>query len=83
MTVLCALPSALFIGLYAQGRKKGTAPLKRLQTLFWRLDSLLLRVQSAVNNNTTKAAGVVIKAHSAAAYIRNLLNQFINLLKRS
>jgi hypothetical protein len=83
MTLLCALPSALFIGLYMQGRKKEMAPIKRLQTIFWRIDKLILRLQSAVNENTPKVAGVVIRGHTTVAYIRNLINQLINLLKRS
>jgi len=40
-------------------------------------------LQSAVYDFTPKVAGVVIKAHAAVAYVRNLLNQLMNLLKRS
>jgi hypothetical protein len=83
MTILCALPSILVIVLFLQGRKKGTAPIKRVQTIFWRIDALGLRAQTAVNQFAPKAAGLVIKAHGIAAYGRNLLNQLINLLKRS
>lgn len=83
MTVLCAVPSILFIGAFVQGRKKGMAPLKRIQTIFWQIDNFVLRIQTAVNENTPKVAGVVIKAHAAVAYVRNLLNQLLNLLKRS
>ena len=83
MTLLCALPSVLFIAIYVQGRKKEMAPIKRLQTIFWQIDSVILRVQTAVNDFTPKVAGVVIKAHAATAYVRNLLNQLMNLLKRS
>ncbi len=83
MTLLCALPSVLFIALFVQARNRGTAPIKRVQTLFWRLDTLVLKIQTAVNEYTPKAANVVIKAHAVVAYGRNLLTQFINLLKRS
>lgn len=83
MTLLCAIPSILFIGVFVQGRNKGMAPIKRVQTIFWRIDSFVLKIQTAVNENTPKVAGVVIKAHAAVAYVRNLLNQLINLLKRS
>lgn len=83
MTVLCALPSVLIIGAFVQGRQRGMAPIKRIQTIFWRIDSLVLRLQSAVYDFTPKVAGVVIKAHAAVAYVRNLLNQLMNLLKRS
>jgi hypothetical protein len=83
MMLLCALPSALFIGLYMQGRKREMAPIRRLQTIFWRIDNLVLRLQSAVNGTTPKVAGVVIKGHAAVMFVRNLVNQFINLLKRS
>lgn len=83
MTLLCALPSILFIVLFTQMRNKQMAYIKRVQTLFWRLDSLVLKVQTAVNEYTPKAAGVVIKAHVVMAYIRNLFTQLINLLKRS
>lgn len=83
MTLLCALPTILFIVMFTQMRNKQMAPLKRVQTIFWRLDSLVLKVQTAVNEYTPKAAGVVIKAHAMMAYIRNLFTQLINLLKRS
>jgi hypothetical protein len=83
MTLLCALPSVLIIGAFVQGRQKGMAPLKRVQTIFWQIDSLVLRLQTAVKNFTPKIAGIVIKAHAAVAYIRNLLNQLKNMLKRS
>ncbi|MFZ0545945.1 MAG: hypothetical protein WAM60_10935 [Candidatus Promineifilaceae bacterium] len=83
MTVLCALPSALFIGAFVQGRKKKMAPTKRLQTIFWQIDGLVLRLQTAVNSFTPKVAGAVIKAHAAVAYVRNLLNQLLHLLDRS
>lgn len=83
MTVLCALPSVLVIVAFVQGRQKGMAPLKRIQTIFWQIDSLVLRLQSAVRSFTPRVAGVVIRAHTAAAYVRNLLNQIMNLLKRS
>jgi len=83
MTILCALPSVLFIVLFVQGRNKGLAPIKQIRTIFWRIDSLILKVQSAVNEYTPKIANIVIKPHAIVAYGRNLLNQFINLLKRS
>lgn len=83
MTLLCALPSVLVIWAFVQGRQNGTAPIKRIQTIFWRIDSLVLKLQSAVYDATPKVSGVVIKAHAVAAYIRNLFNQLINLLKRS
>lgn len=83
MTVLCAIPSLLFIGIYVQGRKKGMAPQKRLQTIFWQIDSFVSKIQTAVLEITPKIARVLIKAHAAVAYARNLLNQLINLLKRS
>lgn len=83
MTVLCALPSVLVIVMFVEGRKRQMAPIKRVQTIFWRIDSLVLRLQSAVRDFTPKAAGVVIRVHAAAAYVRNLLNQLMNLLKRS
>jgi cytochrome c oxidase assembly factor CtaG len=83
LTILCALPTLLFIALVYQGRQKKTAPLKRVQTIFWRIDSLVLKIQNAVNQTMPRLAGVVIKAHAAVAYVRNLLNQLINLLKRS
>ena len=83
MTVLCAIPSILIIAITVQGRKKGMAPIKRVQTLFWRLDGLVLRIQSAVNENVPKVANVVIKGHAVVAYVRNLLTKITNLLKRS
>jgi hypothetical protein len=83
MTLLCAIPSVLIIGLTIQSRQKGQAPIKRVQTIFWRLDSLILRIQSAVNDFVPKAANIVIKGHTALAYVRTLLNKLINLLKRS
>jgi hypothetical protein len=83
MTLLCALPSILFIVLFTQMRNKQMAPIKRIQTIFWRIDSLVLKVQTAVNKNTPKAANIVIIAHALMAYIRNLLTQLLNLLKRS
>jgi hypothetical protein len=83
MTIICVIPSALFIGVYFQGRKKGMAPIKSLQRIFWRIDKLVLRLQTAVNENAPKAANAVIKAHTAVEYVRNLLKQFINLFKRS
>lgn len=83
MTLLCAIPSVLFIALIVQGRQKGTAPIKRVQTIFWRLDSLVLRLQSTVNEFMPKMADVVIRGHAAVAFVRNLLNKLTNLLKRS
>lgn len=83
MTIICAIPSVLFIVVFFQGRKKGMAPIKRIQTIFWRIDSLVLRLQSAVNEYTPKVANVIVKPHAAVAYVRNLFNQFINLFKRS
>lgn len=82
-TLLCAIPSVLFIALTVQGRQKGSAPVKWVQTTFWRLDSLVLRIQTAVNESMPKVAGVVISGHAAVAYVRNLLKKLTNLLKRS
>ena len=83
MTLLCAIPSLLIIGITVQSRQKGQAPIKRVQTILWRIDNLVLRFQSKVNEATPKVANVVIKGHTAVAYVRNLLTNLINLLKRS
>jgi hypothetical protein len=83
MTLLCALPSALIIGLTLQSRQKGQAPIKRIQKSFWWLDNLVLRIQSTVNETVPKVANPVVKGHAAAAYVRTLLNKIINLLNRS
>ncbi len=83
MTLLCAVPSLLVIGITMQSRQKGQAPIKRIQSIFWRLDNLVMRLQTKVNETTPKVANVVIKGHTAVAYVRTLLNKLINLLKRS
>lgn len=83
MLLVCAIPSLLIIGLTVQARQKEMAPIKRVQTIFWRIDSLVLRIQSAVNESVPKVADVVIRGHAAMAFVRNLLNKLTNLLKRS
>lgn len=83
MMLLCAIPSILFIAITIQGRKKGMAPLKRVQVLFWRLDNIVLRIQSTIQRTMPKIAAPVISGHALVAYVRNLLTQLVNLLKRS
>lgn len=54
--LLCALLPAGAVAVVIQGRQRGWTPLHSLQVLFWRLDSLVSRVQRIVHDGAVKAA---------------------------
>jgi hypothetical protein len=73
MLLLCAIAPGAAVYLVVHGRKEGWAPLRKLQTLFWRLQNLLARVDGRIQQTGDKAGHALIQAHGRAAWLRQLL----------
>lgn len=82
LLLLCALVPAAAIGWLVYRRQQPRQEHGRFQTLFWRLDTLLTRLQATVSTTLPKAAVPVIKGHAWAAYLRALLENLKKLLIR-
>lgn len=83
LLILCPILPLAILGLVIHGRREGYAPLRRLQTLFWKTDNALARIQVKVENATHTAAKPLIQGHARAAYVRTLLTNLKGLFKRS
>jgi hypothetical protein len=84
--LLCAIVPGAAVYLTMHGRKAGWAPLRKLQTLFWRLEGLLAKIDGPIRQVSDKTAQALIQAHSRAAWLRQFpssLNKQIKQLFRS
>jgi hypothetical protein len=72
MLLLCAIVPGTAVYLVVHGRKEGWAPLRKLQTLFWRLQDLLTKVDGRIQQTGDKAGHALIQAHGRAAWLRQL-----------
>ena len=81
LLLLCALVPAAAIGLVIYRRQQPKPEHGRFQTLFWRLDTLVTKVQNTLSTSLPKAAAPIIKGHGWIAFLRavleNLKRQFI------
>jgi hypothetical protein len=82
LLLLCALVPAAAIGWVVYRRQQPRQEHGRFQTLFWRLDTLLTRLQATISTTLSKAAAPVIKGHAWAAYLRALQENLKKLLIR-
>lgn len=82
MTLLCAVVPTAAIA-FAVYRRQGEKRIHgRFQTLLWRLESLLIRVQKRSEDVTDRAAGTVIEGHAGAAFVAALAEQVKDTIKR-
>ncbi|MDT8305743.1 MAG: hypothetical protein RRC07_07380 [Anaerolineae bacterium] len=82
--LLCALPLAgagAFL-IWRRRRRKPDGDDDGKLPLFWRVDNLLTRIQTAVSAALPKMAGPIINVHGAAAYIRTLLQEIKKTIGR-
>jgi hypothetical protein len=86
LLLLCAIVPGTAAYLLVRGRKEGQAPIRRLQTLLWRLEAFLARVGRRVTEIGTQAADKIIHVHSLTAglrqFIRSLPEQIKQFLRR-
>jgi hypothetical protein len=72
----------LFAYIYIQARRNGTAPIRQTQRLLWRMDNVAGRLRV----RTDEAAMVVIqpffKLQGVVAYVRALITQIIDMVRR-
>lgn len=85
---LCALPTLGAVGFVIYKRQNkpedGQPPrYGRLQTLFWKIDNLLTKAQTAIQNTAPKVAQPVIKGNALLAYLAAILKQLKNNFTRS
>ncbi|GAB4267154.1 MAG: hypothetical protein Kow0080_09000 [Candidatus Promineifilaceae bacterium] len=85
---LCALPTLGAVGFVVYKRQNkpedGQPPqYGRLQTLFWKIDNLLTKAQTAIQNTAPKVAQPVIKGNAILAYLTTILKHLKNNFTRS
>ncbi|GAB4160325.1 MAG: hypothetical protein Fur0021_32160 [Candidatus Promineifilaceae bacterium] len=64
-----ALPLLFFAGIL-RSRRQGSAPLRRIQRLFWRLDDLLHRIDQKVNDLAPHLAHYVVAGNAWLSHIQ-------------
>jgi len=86
LLLLCAIVPGTAVYLLVRGRREGQAPIRRLQTLLWRLEAFLARIGRRVTETGNQAADKIIHAHSLTAglrqFIRSLPEQIKQFLRR-
>lgn len=84
LLLLCALPSLGAVGFIAWRRRSRKAKQDSYGTLplFWRVDNLVTRVETAVTSFLPRMARPVISAYAALAYVRTLLRELKKTISR-
>lgn len=80
--ILTSLFLATIGAVYFQARKKGIAPLRQTQRLFWRLDLLTIRIQRGVAAFVPKLAYPFIYVRARIAYLKTLFSKIRRLFSR-
>lgn len=89
LLLLCALPTLLFAGVVVYRRqqrkeKKERGELVpehgRVQRLFWRLDNLLTRIQTIIQQQAPKGAGPIINVNAWLSYLLAFWQQLKSFL---
>jgi hypothetical protein len=73
LLLLCAIVPAAAIGLAIYRRQQPEREHGRFQTLIWRLDTLVTKIQDTTSQTVPKAAAPLIKSHAWMAYVRAFL----------
>jgi hypothetical protein len=81
--IVCGIFPALFLVAVVQARQRGMAPLRQLQTLFWRMDSGIGLVRQKVNETAPKIARPFIVVYAKFAYFQALIKKIPHLFRRS
>ena len=84
LLLLCALPSALTIGLvYHRRSKKQAEPRLEKLPLFWRIENVIIRVKERLDEDILpRVAQPVISAYGAVAFVRAFFNQLREIIAR-
>ena len=75
--LLCALLPGLAIYTVVEGRRRDMAPLRSLQRLFWRLESLIVRVRGIVNQYAPQVARPVTRFNAWFARQETLITRLL------
>jgi hypothetical protein len=82
LLLLCAIMPGAALFLVVRARREGQAPIRRLQTLLWRLETLLAKISSRITETGNQTAHKVIHAHSRMAWLRQLVRSLPEQIKQ-
>lgn len=84
LLLLCALPSALAVGLVVYRRqKKQEAPEVENLPLFWRIENVIIRVKERLDEDILpRMAQPVITAYGLVAFVRAFLSELREIIAR-
>jgi len=68
---------------FVQARKRGTAPVRQTQRLFWRMENIVGRLYAQTQAGALAVTRPFISLHGAGAYLRELSRQISKLIRRS
>lgn len=82
LLLLCALPTAAFVGLffYQRQRKKAKAQQGESLPILWRVENAVSSVRATTDRVTPKLADPVITAHATVAYVRIFLRRLKEII---
>jgi len=83
LLLLCAIVPVGTIALVVYRRTQPKKPYGRVQTLLWRLDSLVVRLQARSQQLLPRASNILIEGHARAAYLRALSHELKRFIGRS
>ena len=82
LLVLCAIFPTLAIVATVQGKRRGIAPIRQLQLLFWRLDGGIGSGKQVIGRYAQKLANPFIIVQGAFAFVRAFLHRVASLFKQ-
>lgn len=83
LLILCPILPAIVFYAIIHSRRSGSAPLRRLQTLFWQTGDFLAKAHGQIELAGNSLAGALIKQQARIAYGRQLLQSLIKrIVKR-
>jgi len=68
--------------IYIQARRSGTAPIRQTQRLLWRMDNVVGRLRVRTDEAALVVAQPFFKLQGVVAYVRALIIQIIDMVRR-
>jgi hypothetical protein len=83
LLLLCALPSALVVGLlFYRRQKKGDRDMEERLPIFWRVENILFAVQEQIGAILPQLARPIIMAHAIAGFVKTFLLDLKQIITR-